>query len=386
MATSIQKFDQSPQIRFPEFTTPLHVQQVASLASITTGNKDTKNKISGGKYPFYVRSDTVERINSFSLVGPAVLTAGDGVGVGKVFHFETGAFDFHQRVYAIHQFADYINPRFFYHYFRAKFFERARKLSAKNSVDSVRMAMISEMDIVFPDLEEQSKIADFLDLVDLRLTLLNEQKSKFEIFRAGLREQILNQTVRFKNDEEAQFPDWRTDTLSSILTEDLEKGDDGATAEKLTVKLRGKGVTAKQAEGSANTQYYRRKSGQIIYSKLDFLNGAFGVIPEDLDGYQSTIDLPAFNVSPSALPGFVLATISRPGFYLKHGSRADGSRKAKRIHPEDFLSFPISLPSYEEQALICDALKEFDQRCILIEHEIDQLSQYMRGLQTRLFA
>ncbi len=64
------------------------------LCSITTGNKDTENKEPEGKYPFYVRSQTVESINSFSYNGEAILTAGDGVGVGKVFHYVNGKFDF----------------------------------------------------------------------------------------------------------------------------------------------------------------------------------------------------------------------------------------------------------------------------------------------------
>ena len=74
------------------------------LCNITTGGKDTENKIDAGEYPFYVRSQTVERINSYSFNGEAILTAGDGVGVGKVFHYVNGKFDFHQRVYMFYAF------------------------------------------------------------------------------------------------------------------------------------------------------------------------------------------------------------------------------------------------------------------------------------------
>ncbi|MCB8953132.1 MAG: hypothetical protein H6650_14090 [Ardenticatenales bacterium] len=53
-----------------------------------------------------------------------------------------------------------------------------------------------------------------------------------------------------------------------------------------------------KGQGSKNTQYYKRKAGQFIYSKLDFLNCAFGIIPEYLDGFQSTLDLPCFDIAP----------------------------------------------------------------------------------------
>ena len=69
------------------------------ICSITTGNKDTINRVDDGLYPFYVRSPKVERINTYSYDGEAVLMAGDGVGAGKVFHYVNGKFDYHQRVY-----------------------------------------------------------------------------------------------------------------------------------------------------------------------------------------------------------------------------------------------------------------------------------------------
>ena len=74
------------------------------LCDISTGDKDTVNAIGDGAFPFFVRSQTVERINTFSADCEAVLTAGDGVGVGKVFHYHVGKFDYHQRVYAFTNF------------------------------------------------------------------------------------------------------------------------------------------------------------------------------------------------------------------------------------------------------------------------------------------
>lgn len=56
------------------------------LCNIQTGNKDTVDKNEYGEYPFYVRSPIIERIDTYSFDGEAILTAGDGVGAGKVFH------------------------------------------------------------------------------------------------------------------------------------------------------------------------------------------------------------------------------------------------------------------------------------------------------------
>jgi type I restriction enzyme S subunit len=135
------------------------VKPVDEIASITTGDKDTQDREDSGDYPFFVRSQTVERIDSFSFDGEAVLTAGDGVGVGKVFHYCNGKFDFHQRVYCMHSFDRGLDGYLFFHYFRSHFMSRVSHFSAKNSVDSVRMAMIAKMLVPCPENTEQVRIA-----------------------------------------------------------------------------------------------------------------------------------------------------------------------------------------------------------------------------------
>ena len=99
---------------------------VADIAEVTTGERDTQDRIPDGQYPFFVRSQTVERIDSFSFDGEAVLTAGDGVGVGKIYHYINGKFDFHQRVYRISNFRDY-DGKFFFYFFSSHFYAEAMK-------------------------------------------------------------------------------------------------------------------------------------------------------------------------------------------------------------------------------------------------------------------
>ncbi|TCD01791.1 restriction endonuclease subunit S, partial [Pedobacter psychroterrae] len=84
-----------------------------------------------------------------------------GVGVGKVFHYTNGKIGVHQRVYILSEFNEVIGKYLFY-YFSSKFNDRVSKLSAKNSVDSVRYDMIAKMSLMFPSIKEQSRIANIL--------------------------------------------------------------------------------------------------------------------------------------------------------------------------------------------------------------------------------
>lgn len=156
---------------------------------------------------------------------------------------------------------------------------------------------------------------------------------------------------------------WETRALSSYLSESFVIGNTGNVAKKITVKLWNKGVVAKKEihRGSENTRYYKREKGQLIYSKLDFLNCAFGIIPESLDGFESTQDLPAFDIE-GVDPVFLLSQIVQKRFYERWGTMvANGGRKARRISEDDFLSFPIAVPRIEEQRKIAAILTAQDK-------------------------
>lgn len=132
------------------------------LSSIQTGDKDTANRVENGKYPFYVRSPIVERIDTFSFDGEAILMAGDGVGAGKVFHYVNGKFDYHQRVYNIHNLKGVLG-KFLYYYLRENFYKEIEQSNAKSTVDSIRLPMLLDFPIIVYPYDLQKEIVSFLD-------------------------------------------------------------------------------------------------------------------------------------------------------------------------------------------------------------------------------
>ena len=191
--------------------------------------------------------------------------------------------------------------------------------------------------------------------------------------------------LRFPEFREAEG--WEEKPLGEFMTESRMPGSKGNVAKKITVKLWGNGVFEKNdaIQGSINTQYFRRKAGQFIYSKLDFLNQAFGIIPTSLDDFESTVDLPCFDFADGLNPVFLLEYVKRKDFYEKLGETADGSRKARRIHAETFLSFPIALPSPVEQQKITDCLSSLDELIAAQARKVDALKTHKRGLMQQLF-
>ena len=152
---------------------------------------------------------------------------------------------------------------------------------------------------------------------------------------------------------------WEQRKVGDYLTESREIGNKGDVARKMTVKLWGKGVYEKLEAGSTNTQYFIRHANQFIYSKLDFLNCAFGVVPEELESLETTADVPAFDCVYMN-PYFMFYRTIQPSFYIQNGIIANGSRKAKRIHTDTFLEMPISVPCLTEQNKIVGYFQSLD--------------------------
>lgn len=145
-------------------------RKAEELCSISTGKSNTQDQIDDGKYPFYIRSDIPVRSDKYLYDCEAVITIGDG-NIGKVFHYVKGKFDLHQRCYKMTDFNGILG-KYYYYFFSTNFYERAMRMTAKGTVDSVRLDMISKMDIKMPKkISEQKKIADCLTKLDNLITL-----------------------------------------------------------------------------------------------------------------------------------------------------------------------------------------------------------------------
>ena len=70
------------------FHSDTKIVQLADIADIGTGSSNTNEAVEDGKYPFFVRSQEPLRKNDFEYDETAIITAGDGVGVGKVYHLK----------------------------------------------------------------------------------------------------------------------------------------------------------------------------------------------------------------------------------------------------------------------------------------------------------
>lgn len=166
------------------------------IADISTGISNTNEAVENGVYPFFVRSPEPLRKNSYEYDETAIITAGDGVGVGKVYHYVEGKYALHQRAYRIHINVPDVLPRYFFHYMRSQFLPYIQKNMFQGSVSSIRRPMLNEFPVPVPPLEVQERFVKVLDnfeaiCSDLNIGLpaeIEARRKQYEYYR----DQLLN--------------------------------------------------------------------------------------------------------------------------------------------------------------------------------------------------
>ena len=182
--------------RLPGFSGEWEAKKLGKIAEIKTGNKDNDDKVEEGLYPFFVRSQQVERINSYSFDGEAILIPGEG-NIGSIYHYINSRFDYHQRVYKISNFAKQYSGKYIYYYMSQNFNFYAVKNSVKATVDSLRLPTFQEFEILFPSTKnEQTAIATILSDMDSEIEKLEKKRDKYIMLKQGMMQQLLTGRIR----------------------------------------------------------------------------------------------------------------------------------------------------------------------------------------------
>lgn len=267
--------------------------------------------------------------------------------------------------------------------------ERAAEGARNHGLLNISADDFFDIDTTMPeDKVEQEKIGRLLKKLDTLITLHQRKYEKLVNIKKSMLDKMFPQNgasvpeIRFKG-----FTDpWEQRKVGDHLIPSKLPGHTGVDARKLTVKLWGKGVVEKTDSygGSEHTQYYVRHAGQFMYGKLDFLHAAFGIVPAELDNYESTLDSPAFDLSE--INGkFLVSRVCKEDFYLKYGTIANGSRKAKRIHEDTFMDMPILVPELEEQERVAALLEALDTLITLHQRKLEKLQNIKKSCLEKMF-
>ena len=180
--------------------------------------------------------------------------------------------------------------------------------------------------------------------------------------------------------------EWKKVKIGDFLTESKIIAIESNASHRITVRLNCKGVEQRslKAEKEGATKYYTRKSGQFIYGKQNIHKGAFGIIPQELDGFTSSADLPAFDVDLSkCIPEWICICLQKDEYYktLQKNVKGVGSQ---RLAVNVFLDSEIPLPPVEKQVEIIKKIKLQLQKTEQLSVEIESQKNYIKQLRQNI--
>ncbi len=127
---------------------------IATIAEVSTGSSNKADSNVNGRYPFFVRSATVEHKDDYEYDEKAIIIPGEG-GIGDIFHFIDGKYALHQRVYRVHIFDDRILPKFAFYCFNAMFKSYIATETVIATVSSIRKPMVDGFQIPLISQDDQ---------------------------------------------------------------------------------------------------------------------------------------------------------------------------------------------------------------------------------------
>ncbi len=254
------------------------------LANIKTGEKDTVDREDNGIYPFFVRSKDIKRMNTYSYDEEAVLTAGDG-DIGKIFHYINGKFEYHQRVYKFSNFR-HITGKYLFYYLHHNLEQEVVKLSAKTTVDSLRLPMLQNFNISIPLIDEQILIASFLDEKTAQIDKAISQKEKLIELLKERKQIIINDAVTKGLDKNVEFKNSGVEWIGKIpkhwtqvKLKWISKIYAGGTPDKDNLRYWENGTIPWIASGEVNQGIVTKPTTNI--TEMGFKNSSARWIPKD---------------------------------------------------------------------------------------------------------
>lgn len=405
-----------PKLRFPEFTDDWEQRKVSEVAEICTGGTPSTGIekywypkeipwLSSGevhkKYITYTDNKiSVEGMNNSSARmipenSVLIALAGQGKTRGTV-AINRISLTTNQSIAAM-TFSNEIVPEFVFCNLENRYEEIRRMSSGDGSRGGLNKQIVGEIEIPYTSKEEQTKIGAYFSTLDHLITLHQRKLEKLKELRKGVMKKLFNQEVRFKADDESEFPEWEKKKIGDVFSQIKDKNKDGRNQNVITNSaefglINQRDFFDKDIAVDGKTENYTViKTGDFVYNPRKSKQapyGPFNCYQLEENGIVSplyTCLRPKSNVNDKYLLWYFKSG-SWYRFIYENGAQ-NGARH-DRVGMTDSLmqEIPVYLPqAVEEQQKIADCLSTLDD---VIEKQKETLAAWeelKKGLLQQMF-
>ena len=196
---------------------------------------------------------------------------------------------------------------------------------------------------------------------------------------------IPNWSVQYADEEDLGFTKkYPMAKIGSFLVKsrDIIEVQDDVEYKQVTLKINNGGVVPRNNGATlvgskiGTKRQHVIHAGQFIMSKIDARNGAYGIVPAELEGAIVTNDFPVFDVDTKKIIPQFLVLVSTTDKFVEFARKcSSGTTNRKRIDIDAFLNQKIPLPSIEEQEVILEVYNEKIKEADMLLQKADDIRQ-----------
>ena len=406
-----------PKLRFPEFTDDWEQRKLGELYG-TIGNAfvgtATPYYVEIGH--FYLESNNVKdgQINHNSEIfindefyekqkdkwlhtGDMVMVQSGHVGHAAVIPKELDNTAAHALIMFRNK-KEKIEPYFLnYEYQTEKAKKKIENITTGNTIKHILASDMREFEVDVPKYEEQKVIAGYFRKLDNLITLHQRKLEKLKELRKGVMKKLFNQEVRFKADDESEFPEWEKKKIGDVFSQIKYKNKDGRNQNVITNSaefglINQRDFFDKDIAVDGKTENYTViKTGDFVYNPRKSKQapyGPFNCYKLEENGIVSplyTCLRPKSNVNDKYLLWYFKSG-SWHRFIYENGAQ-NGARH-DRVGMTDSLmqEIPVYLPqAVEEQQKIADCLLSLDDVIAKQKATLVAWEELKKGLLQQMF-
>lgn len=383
-----------PKLRFKEFTDEWKNIKLQKIISIYKEQSTIENQypmLTSSKQGLVLQKDYYSnnaRITNRSNIGYNVLPYGYITYRNRS---DTGFFTFNINLKLKKGLISYFYPvfslknsneYFLVNLLNTKYQFKMYAISEGTSQKVLSIANLKNLKVLYPSLEEQNKIANFLTTVDKKITNLENTITSLENQKKGLLQQIFSQKLRFKDKNGNNYPNWEKKKLEDIsnITMGQSPDSDFVNTEKI-------GTPFLQGNAEFTNKYpiekYWCTKPQKIANPTDILlsvRAPVGAINIANKKFCIGRGLSAISFNCNKLFG---------KYNLKFNlfqliKKSQGSTFSS-INKKDISEVILFIPCLEEQTKIADFLSAFDRKLENQKAQLEHWKQIKKGLLQQMF-
>ncbi|NPE29024.1 restriction endonuclease subunit S [Methanococcoides sp. SA1] len=405
----------SPELRFPEFDGEWDEKKISELFSINAGGDIDKKHVSQVKteefrYPIYANASENKGFYAYSNVykiePPVITVAGRGVYIG-IAHARDHQFYPIVRLLVLQPKVDQNINFFEYRINKIKLFTES------TGVPQLTAPQMSNYRILYPEILEQTKIADFLTSVDRRISLLSQKKEKLEVYKNGIMQGIFSKDkihrISFTDENGNPYPEWEEMNFGKIYS---FVPTNSYSREKLNY---GEGEVKNIHYGDIHTKF--RTQFDLIKENVPFINPDVDISRISEENYVGEGDLIMADASEDyadigksieiinlngdkVLSGLhtLLAKQRNSDLLIGFGGHLMKSRymrldimriaqgsKVLSISTGRLANISCSIPCKPEQQKIASFLSAIDKKIELVARQVEKSKEFKAGLLQKMF-